>query len=99
VFELASFAVPSILVPYPYAADDHQRLNAESVQKAGGAIVVEDAGLTGQRLREEIESLLQDNRRRAEMRNALAGWARTDAALDAADRIVELVKKKRLSGH
>ena len=93
VFERASFAVPSILVPYPYAADDHQRLNAESVRKAGGAIVVEDAGLTGQGLRKEIESLLRDDKRRAGMKNALAGWARTDAALDAADHIIDLVKK------
>ena len=93
VFELALFAVPSILVPYPYAADDHQRLNADSVQKAGGAVVVEDEALTGQRLKDEIETLLNDDQRRAEMKAALARWAKADAALEAADRIVELVKK------
>jgi UDP-N-acetylglucosamine--N-acetylmuramyl-(pentapeptide) pyrophosphoryl-undecaprenol N-acetylglucosamine transferase len=93
VCELAAFAVPSILVPYPYAADDHQRLNAEALQKAGGAVVVADSELTGDRLTREIESLLNDEPRRERMKSALAEWVKDDAALVAADRILELVKK------
>jgi UDP:flavonoid glycosyltransferase YjiC (YdhE family) len=54
---------------------------------------VDDAELTGGRLIAEIESLLDDDARRARMRAALASWAKADAALEAADRIVELVKK------
>jgi UDP-N-acetylglucosamine--N-acetylmuramyl-(pentapeptide) pyrophosphoryl-undecaprenol N-acetylglucosamine transferase len=93
LFELAAFAVPSILVPYPYAADDHQRLNAESLWKAGGAIVVEDAGLTGERMAGEIRAVLRDDAKRERMKASLTGWVRRDAALEAADRIADLVKK------
>jgi UDP-N-acetylglucosamine--N-acetylmuramyl-(pentapeptide) pyrophosphoryl-undecaprenol N-acetylglucosamine transferase len=93
VCELATFAVPSILVPYPYAADDHQRLNAESLQKAGGAVVVADSDLSGERLTREIEDLLKDEPRCERMKVALTNWVKGDAALVAADRIVDLVKK------
>ncbi|MGD8413395.1 MAG: undecaprenyldiphospho-muramoylpentapeptide beta-N-acetylglucosaminyltransferase [Candidatus Latescibacterota bacterium] len=93
VCELAAFAVPSILVPYPHAADDHQRLNAEAVQKAGGALVIADSDLTGRRLTDEIEGLLQDESRRERMKTALKEWVKEDSARIAADHIVELVKK------
>jgi len=98
VCELAAFAVPSILVPYPYAADDHQRLNAEALQKIGGAVVVADSELTGDRLTREIESLLNDKPRRELMQSALADWVKDDAALEAADHILDLVKKNAATG-
>jgi UDP-N-acetylglucosamine--N-acetylmuramyl-(pentapeptide) pyrophosphoryl-undecaprenol N-acetylglucosamine transferase len=96
VFELASFAVPSILVPYPHAADDHQRLNAQALEKVGAAVVVSDADLTGQRLTREIESLLKDAQRRTRMKAAMTEWFTKDAALAAADCIIDLAVKKNV---
>jgi len=93
VFELATYGVPAVLVPYPYAADDHQRLNADSLRKVGGAIVVDDKELTGARLAGEIATLLADETRRSSMQRAMLEWATPDAADVAADRIIELVKK------
>lgn len=49
--ELAATGKPSVLVPYPHAADDHQRFNAEMVARAGAAIVVDDRELEAGKLR------------------------------------------------
>lgn len=56
--ELTACGKPSILVPYPYAADDHQRLNAEALQLQGAAQVILDTELTGERLYRAIHDLL-----------------------------------------
>src|SRR5262249_32029230 len=48
--EVTAIGLPSILVPYPYAADDHQRRNAEVLAGAGAAEMILDAELTGARL-------------------------------------------------
>jgi UDP-N-acetylglucosamine--N-acetylmuramyl-(pentapeptide) pyrophosphoryl-undecaprenol N-acetylglucosamine transferase len=93
VFELATFGVPTIFVPYPYAADDHQRLNVEPLCKLGAAMVIDDAELDGDRLSIEIRALLEDDSRRAKMSSAMKGWVREDAADEAAGRIIGLVKK------
>jgi UDP-N-acetylglucosamine--N-acetylmuramyl-(pentapeptide) pyrophosphoryl-undecaprenol N-acetylglucosamine transferase len=52
--ELSVIGRPAILVPYPYAADDHQRINAESLVRAGGALLISDAECTGEKLGNEI---------------------------------------------
>jgi len=97
VFELATFSVPSIFVPYPYAADDHQRLNAEALRKSGGAVVIADGELDGKRLAAEISALLNDAQRMLEMRDKMRSWVKTDAAVQAADQIIGLVKKNAVS--
>jgi UDP-N-acetylglucosamine--N-acetylmuramyl-(pentapeptide) pyrophosphoryl-undecaprenol N-acetylglucosamine transferase len=93
VFELSSFGVPTVFVPYPYAADDHQRLNVESLRAAGGVVVVADDELTGERLAGEIRALLADQSRRSRMSVAMSEWVKGDAAREAARRIAGLVKK------
>src|SRR5262245_50560302 len=57
--ELTTCGKPAILVPYPYAADDHQRHNAMALQRQGAAQVILDADLTGARLYEALEPLLR----------------------------------------
>ncbi len=56
--ELTACGKPAILVPYPYAADDHQRLNALALQQHGVAQMILDDELTGKRLYEAIHTLL-----------------------------------------
>lgn len=97
VFELASHGVPTVFVPYPYAADDHQRLNAEPLRECGGAVIVADDELDGERLAKELRELLRDESRRAKMSDAMSSWAKVDAASVAADHIVDLVKKKAVA--
>ncbi len=59
VAEVAAAGKASILVPFPYAADQHQLRNAESMVNAGAAILVTDAELTGERLHQEVRRLFE----------------------------------------
>lgn len=83
--ELAAAGRPAILVPYPFAADDHQRWNAEEVRAAGAATVVLDGELSGPRLAAEIRALAGDPERRRSMAAAARSLARPEAAARIAD--------------
>ncbi|MDQ2919919.1 MAG: undecaprenyldiphospho-muramoylpentapeptide beta-N-acetylglucosaminyltransferase [Verrucomicrobiota bacterium] len=61
--ELAAFALPSLLIPFPYAADDHQTRNAEIFVKAEAALLVREAELAGDLLAQRIQDLLGDPER------------------------------------
>jgi UDP-N-acetylglucosamine--N-acetylmuramyl-(pentapeptide) pyrophosphoryl-undecaprenol N-acetylglucosamine transferase len=91
VSELAAVALPSILVPYPFAADDHQQHNAALLADAGGAVLIREGDLSRERLASALDALLLDPARREEMRRALAGVARRQAAKMIADDIQLLV--------
>lgn len=86
IAELCAAGRPSILVPYPHAADDHQRKNAEVLQEAGAAIVLADEALEGGRLAACIAELNADPERRLAMGRA----ARRLALPEAGRRIAEL---------
>jgi UDP-N-acetylglucosamine--N-acetylmuramyl-(pentapeptide) pyrophosphoryl-undecaprenol N-acetylglucosamine transferase len=88
VFELAAHGLPAILVPYPHAAADHQTANARWMVDAGAATVLADADVTAERLRTEVEALLDDPERLRAMAAASAGLARPDAARAIAARVV-----------
>lgn len=85
VAELALFGKPAILAPYPYAADDHQRWNAEALRKEGAAEMILDRELTGDLLARKIRALFQD----AKGLEAMGRAARKLAQPEAAQRIVE----------
>ena len=61
VAELAAAGKPSILVPFPFAADDHQLRNAEAFERAGAARLVRDREMTGQKLFEIVVSLASED--------------------------------------
>lgn len=84
--ELSAAGRPAILVPYPHAADDHQRHNAESLASVGAALVVPDDELDGDRLAGVLKELLSDGVRLSQM----GGAAGTLAIPDATDRIVAI---------
>jgi UDP-N-acetylglucosamine--N-acetylmuramyl-(pentapeptide) pyrophosphoryl-undecaprenol N-acetylglucosamine transferase len=98
VFELAAIGLPTIFVPYPYAADDHQRLNVEPLLEVGGAVMIPDAELDPARLALELRSLLGNADRISGMSDAMRSWSRPAAAEEAAVRIIELVKKNAYAG-
>jgi len=88
LFELAAAGKPALLVPYPYAADDHQRLNAEAMVAAGGAWLLLDEHCDARRLTASLEAAHD----KPEQLRAMAARARTLARPDAADRIVDLLE-------
>lgn len=85
VNEIAAAGMPSILVPLPTAADDHQRKNAEALVQAGAARMVPNADLTGEKLFEVVESLRVNAPLLAQMRQNVRQFAHPGAAERAAD--------------
>jgi len=80
VAELAVWGLPSILVPYPFAADDHQRANAEVLVRAGAAAMIPDRELTPKRLADAIAGLVTDSARRTQMAAKARALGRPEAA-------------------
>jgi UDP-N-acetylglucosamine--N-acetylmuramyl-(pentapeptide) pyrophosphoryl-undecaprenol N-acetylglucosamine transferase len=93
IFEIAAHGRPAILVPYPYAAADHQTANAEWMRRAGAAVVVPDGELTAERLAREVGELLGDPGRLRAMGRAAAGLARPDAAQAIAGELVAAAQR------
>jgi UDP-N-acetylglucosamine--N-acetylmuramyl-(pentapeptide) pyrophosphoryl-undecaprenol N-acetylglucosamine transferase len=89
VAELAAIGRPAILVPLPHALDQDQRANAGMLERAGGAIMMEQARFTPDRVAAEVARLAADPAALA----AMAAAARRQGILDAADRLADLVVK------
>ncbi|MEP6952872.1 MAG: undecaprenyldiphospho-muramoylpentapeptide beta-N-acetylglucosaminyltransferase [Solirubrobacteraceae bacterium] len=88
IAEVAAHGLPAILVPYPHAAGDHQAANARWMADGGAAVVVPDAELTPDRLRAEVDALLGDPDRLAQMARASRALARPDAAARIAAEVL-----------
>ena len=88
--EVAALGRPSLLVPLPTAADDHQRRNAEAVAAAGAAEVLEQRALTGGTFAARVLALAGDPERRRRMSAAARGLAKPDAARTIANRVLAL---------
>ena len=87
--ELAFFGLPSILIPFPYAADDHQTCNAEIFGRAGAALVVKESDLSPEILSQKIRAMVDhpDQLRRMSEKSANL------APRDAADRVATTMEK------
>lgn len=83
--ELTLFGKPAVLIPYPYAAHDHQRLNALALEKAGAAVMIVERELSATGLAETLRTFHGDAGRRRDMGEAAARLGRDDAA----ERIVD----------
>jgi UDP-N-acetylglucosamine--N-acetylmuramyl-(pentapeptide) pyrophosphoryl-undecaprenol N-acetylglucosamine transferase len=92
--ELTAAGRPSILVPLPTAADDHQRKNAEVLEHAGAAELLEQSQMTGERLAARITALASDAARREQMSRAARGLARPGAAAAIVDKALELLEAR-----
>lgn len=95
VNELAAAGMPSVLVPLPYAADDHQRRNAEALVEAGAARMLLDAEMDGARLFQVIEELRRDPATLDRMRARARQFARPGAAERAAQVMEEAAARGR----
>ena len=89
--ELAMMGKPSLLIPYPYAAEGHQERNARALEEAGAAEVLLDAECTGERLLGSIRGLLADPDRLASMGAAAQALAKPGAADQIAEALLALV--------
>lgn len=87
IAEITALGRPAVLVPYPYATDDHQTTNARTVEEAGGALLVADSALDGPEFIEAVTDLLVDAGTRATM----AAASKSLGHPDAAERVASLV--------
>jgi UDP-N-acetylglucosamine--N-acetylmuramyl-(pentapeptide) pyrophosphoryl-undecaprenol N-acetylglucosamine transferase len=85
VAELTCVGRPAILIPYPFAADDHQTTNARALEKAGAALLFPQAELSGERLARALRELAADPARRAQMATAMKSLGRPEAAAAIVD--------------
>jgi len=88
--ELTVRGIPAILIPYPYAAANHQEFNARILEEAGAAVVILDAELTGSLLVDELEKLLSDRERLQRMAEASKKMGHPDAAAAIAKMAIAL---------
>ena len=93
IAELCAARKPAVLVPFPYAADDHQRANGVALESAGGAVLVEDADWTGERMVREVDQFRQDPGRLADMATALAPFAPAGAVQSAATAVADAARR------
>jgi len=93
--EITACGKPSILIPYPFATADHQRYNAEALQKEGAAEMILQKDLTNEILAEKLTLLLSDEERLKKMAEQSKKMGRPDAASLLVDEMEELLKKKR----
>lgn len=87
--EITAVGLPSLLVPYPYATDDHQTKNAHDLEQEGACVMVGDDELDGSRLSHELLRLLKDDGLRDSMAKAAARFGRPDAAKLLADVVLD----------
>ena len=91
--ELAAAGKASLMVPLPTAADDHQRKNAEALERAGAAKMILQRDLSGEVLAREIKSLISSPEKITQMETSARKLARADAAKVTVDIIEDLTKR------
>ncbi len=89
IAEVTALGKPAVLIPYPFAADNHQEKNAREMETVGAARVVLDREATGERLADEIRSLLSDAGTIPRMQERSRALGRPDAAV----RVLEICRK------
>jgi len=92
VAELAAAGKPAVLVPFPFAADDHQTHNAEAIERGGAARLVRDADMNGERLFQLVRELAGERGSLERMGEAARRFARPGAARRAAEILEEVAR-------
>jgi len=90
ISEICAVGVPSILVPYPYAAMDHQRLNSKVVESLGASIILDDADCMGETLLKLVNDTIFDEGKLRQMRIAAKDFAKPDATKNILEKLKEI---------
>ena len=99
VSELAALGKPSILIPYPHAANRHQETNAEMLVKAGGAEVMLQKTLNGERLAESLMKYMDNRAVLNKMGQNALRVGRVDSASIIVDQLMEMIEKSARPVH
>jgi UDP-N-acetylglucosamine--N-acetylmuramyl-(pentapeptide) pyrophosphoryl-undecaprenol N-acetylglucosamine transferase len=93
--ELTAIGRPALLIPYPFAADDHQLKNAQSLERAGAAVAIAQSEATEERLARELAALARDGGRRAQMAEASSALGHPGAATEVAKDLLTIARFSR----
>lgn len=95
--ELTALGKPAILIPYPYAAGNHQEVNAKKLVDMGAAKMILDREMKGEILAEMIRNLYENEKLRAEMQNNSKTIGRPDASEKIVDIAMSLIKQSSIN--
>jgi UDP-N-acetylglucosamine--N-acetylmuramyl-(pentapeptide) pyrophosphoryl-undecaprenol N-acetylglucosamine transferase len=90
VGEVTAAGRPAIFIPFPRAADDHQKVNAQALVNAGAALLLEESSLTGVGLAERIGSLFEDRSKLEKMGHAAKKLSHPNSTQDVAKMAAKL---------
>lgn len=90
VSELAAAGKPSVLVPFPFAADDHQLKNAQAFENAGAAVLSLDREWSGEKFFQTVSELYRDRERLRRMGENARNLAHPGAAVRAAEILIDI---------
>ncbi len=90
--EITALGKPSICIPYPYAADGHQEMNAKSLKEAGACLCFNERDLGAVTLASQIEELMLDRQKLMQMAKKAKSLGKPNAAKDIANSILSLCK-------
>lgn len=90
VSEISAVGIASILIPYPFATENHQEFNARSLEKNGASIVVLDKDVTGEIINAQIVSLLENK----EQLSRMARNAKKMGIIDADEKILRIIEDR-----
>ena len=93
IAEITAAGKAAILIPFPFAANDHQTKNAEVLDSAGAAVIIKEHELTGENLFGVIDDLLSNRKKLLQMEEASAKLGNMKAAAKIVDACMELAGK------
>ena len=96
--ELTALGKPAILVPYPFAAGNHQELNARKLREIGAARMILDRELKGENLANTIREMYMNRSTRTDMQKNSRSVGRPDASAKVVDIAMSLIKQSSASG-
>lgn len=95
--ELTALGKPSVLIPFPHAAHDHQTANARAMEASGASILLPQTQLSGNKLTETVQSLLNNPERLATMEDSARRLGRPQAAEEIVNECLRLVGSTKTS--
>ncbi|PKN52788.1 MAG: undecaprenyldiphospho-muramoylpentapeptide beta-N-acetylglucosaminyltransferase [Deltaproteobacteria bacterium HGW-Deltaproteobacteria-13] len=95
--EITAAGKAAILIPYPWAANDHQLKNAQALAEEGAAVLIPEKELSGGKLFGVIENLLQDEKKLHQIEDNSLRLSRIDAAAAIVDNCIKLMTEKNKS--
>ncbi len=93
ITELSFLQKPAILIPLPSSAENHQEMNAQSLEVRKAAVMIKENEING-KLYEEIMRILTDERVKAELSENIKQFSDADAAKKIAEEAIKLIKKR-----